>query len=450
MHTTYNTADIQEIISDRNLVSLDAALRAMTPSEVADLLDELPIMDATVAFRLLDKTVAVEVFDALDTGSQTALIESLGAQEVADFFGALDPEEQAWLLDEVPAKVAKQIQSELSPQQLARASSLLGYPSGSAGRRMSPQAVTAHPDETVDRVCVRIRNSTADLDRLVVVPVISRSRRLLGTVTLLELMQRQAEVPQALISEIINTESPVAHTTDNAEIVARDALDEGAFVVPIVDAEDRLVGIMPIADAARIDREAVAEDQARQGGAEPLRRPYLLSSVFNVARSRIVWLLVLAVSAVLTVHVLEIFEATLDQVVALALFVPLLTGIGGNTGSQAATTVTRAIGLGDVVTRDVLRVAFKELRTGALLGVVLALLACGIASPFYGIEIGLTIGLTLLVNCPIAAIVGGVIPLVARACKVDPAVFSTPFISTFCDATGLLVYFTIARAVMGL
>jgi magnesium transporter len=199
-----------------------------------------------------------------------------------------------------------------------------------------------------------------------------------------------------------------------------------------------------------IDRNAVAEDQARAGASERLRRPYLLTSVPRIAKARIVWLLVLALSAVLTVQVLELFEATLSQQVALALFIPLLIGIGGNTGSQAATTITRALALGDVGLRDILKVASKEVRTGLLLGIVLALLAFAVASPFYGLGIGTVIGLTLLLNCPIAATVGGVIPLVARACRVDPAVFSTPFISTFCDATGLLVYFTVAVAVLGL
>lgn len=163
-----------------------------------------------------------------------------------------------------------------------------------------------------------------------------------------------------------------------------------------------------------------------------------------------VWLLVLAVSAALTVQVLELFEDTLSQRVALALFIPLLIGIGGNTGAQAATTVTRAVAVGDVVTRDVWKVALKEVRAGLALGAVLAVLAFVVTSLVYGADIGAVIALTLIFNCPIAATVGGVIPLVARACKVDPAVFSTPFISTFCDATGLLVYFTVAITVLGL
>lgn len=447
------TAEVQELLRTRNFTELAARLRALESHEVIDLIDDLPIVDAAVTFRLLAKNEAWKVFDGLDSGSQTELIAELGAEELTEVFKELDPEEQAWLLDEVPAKVAKRIVGQLEPQQLARANRLLGYPSGSAGRRMSPQAVTALPEDTVAQVLSRVRRSTADMDRLSIIPVITRSRRLVGVISLLTLVRSASEEqgsPDETIGNLMDANVWAATTTDDAEIVAREALDDGILLVPVVDSENRLVGIFPISDAARIDREAVAEDHARQGGAEPLRRPYLLTSVFGVAKSRIVWLLVLAISAVLTVQVLEMYEATLAEVVALALFVPLLTGIGGNTGSQAATTVTRAIGLGDVAARDVGKVAFKEMRTGLMLGATLAVLAFAIAAPFYGPSIGAVIGLTLLVNCPTAATVGGVIPLVARACKVDPAVFSTPFISTFCDATGLVVYFTIARAVLGL
>lgn len=442
--------NIHQLIEDRELVTLDQLLSDVPTHAVSELLDDLPLGEATVIFRLLGKDRAAEVFDALDSGTQTAFIEAMGDEELEHVFESLDPEEQAWLLDEVPSKVAKRIQRQLSPAQLARANKLLGYPEGSIARRMSPESVTALPHETAEQVLSRVRRSTADYDRLAVIPVIAPDRKFQGTVSLLDLNRAVAQSPDSLVEALIAQELRPAHTLDSDEIVARDVLDNGLLLMPIVDAEDRLVGVLPIADAARIDREAVAEDAARQGGSEPLRRPYLLSSVVSVAKSRIVWLMVLAVSAVLTVQVLEMFEATLSQVVALALFIPLLTGIGGNTGSQAATTVTRAIGLGDVVVKDVLKVGFKELRTGMVLGLLLAVLAFGIATPFYGAEIGVVIGLTLMVNCPIAATVGGVIPLVARACKVDPAVFSTPFISTFCDATGLLIYFTVARTVLGL
>ena len=172
--------------------------------------------------------------------------------------------------------------------------------------------------------------------------------------------------------------------------------------------------------------------------------------IFRLVKSRIVWLLVLAVSAILTVQVLEVYEDRLDQVVVLALFIPLLTGTGGNTGNQAATTVTRALAVGEVRVRDLGRVIWRELRVGAVLGSVLGTLGFVIAGLVYGWAIGLVIGLTLLSVCMMAATVGGLMPIIAKKVGADPAVFSNPFISTFCDATGLIIYFTIATTVLGL
>src|SRR5690606_16516390 len=241
-----------------------------------------------------------------------------------------------------------------------------------------------------------------------------------------------------------------AYADEDAEEAARRCVERGVLAFPVVDREDRLIGILTVDDANRIVAAAGVEDAARAGGAEPLPRPYLLSSVAAIARTRVVWLLVLGVSAVLTVNVLEIFEGTLAENVALALFIPLLTGIGGNTGSQAATTVTRALATGEATPRDLGRVALKELRTGLLLGALLGTLGWAVASLVYGSGIGTVSGLTLVAVCTVAATVGGTTPLVAKAVGVDPAVVSTPFITTFCDATGLLVYFSIAGAVLGL
>lgn len=245
---------------------------------------------------------------------------------------------------------------------------------------------------------------------------------------------------------------PVISVTasEDAEDAARLCSQQGLLALPVVDRETRLVGILAADDASRILREAEAEDVARAGGSEPLRRPYLSTSILRIARSRVVWLLVLAVSALLTVQVLEVFEATLGDMVALALFIPLLTGTGGNTGSQAATTITRALAVGDVRTRDIAKVMLREVRVGILLGLLLGTLGFALASVVYDLSLGIVIGTTLLCICAMAATVGGSMPLIAKKIKVDPAVFSTPFITTFCDATGLLIYFSIAKAVLGI
>ena len=438
---------IREPLQAGDLQGLAETLHTLDTAEVVEVIDALPTNEAAIVFRLLHKGDAAPVFDSLDTATQADLVDELGHGAITEAFATIDPDEQARLLDELPARVAKRLVASIDITKRGPVMELLGYPMGSVGRHMSPTRVRAYADDTVATLATRINGEDVNISDFAAIPVITRDRILLGTVDPADVWR---SAPGTIVTNIMNEDPIVATTNEDVEQASRQLLDSGDLLAPVVDKERRLVGLLPITDAAKIDKEAVAEDQARAGASEPLRRPYLLTPVRKIARSRIVWLLVLAISAVLTVNVLELYEATLEQQVALALFIPLLTGIGGNTGSQAATTVTRALAMGEVRLRDAARVAFKEVRTGLMLGAILAVLAFAVASLVYEVPIGIVIGLTIIINLPIAATVGGVIPLVARACKVDPAVFSTPFISTFCDASGLMIYFTVAISVLGL
>lgn len=447
MTSVLDAATIRTLTADRDLARLSAAVRDHSEIATIDLIAELPATEAAVVFRLLPKSESVDVFDRLDRGTRSDLIAALGTEELTAIFADLDPEDQSRLVDELPAGVATKLLTAVTRSDLDAVMAVAGYDRNSIARRMSPTAVLAWIDDTAAEVADRIRDTDVDLADVRLIPVLAPDRTLLGTLDPLELLRCAPGTPIASVMDPVDT---VTHTGDDQETAARAALTSGITVLPVCDSEDRLVGIVPIDDAARIIAEADEADFALSGGTQPLYRRYLPTPFHRLARTRIVWLLVLAVSAVLTVHVLEIFESTLTEVVALALFIPLLTGIGGNTGSQAATTVTRALAMGEVGLRDFFRVAGKELTTGLTLGLLLAIPAFAIAAPLYGIEIGAVIALTLVLNCPVAAFVGGSIPLVAKACRVDPAVVSTPFISTFCDASGLIVYFTIAITIMGL
>ena len=447
MTSVLDAATVRSLTEDRDLASLGAAIRDLGPNATTELIAELSATEAAIVFRLLPKDESVEVFDDLDRGTRSDIIDALHTEELSSIFSDLDPEDQGRLVDELPANVTAKLLDAVPASDLGAVMAIAGYGRNSIARRMSPTAVIAWTDDTVAEVTQRLRDTEVDLEDVRLIPVLTLDRRIVGTLDALELLRFAPGTGVAGLAEPIEE---ITHTDDDMETAARAALREDVTVQPIGDREGRLVGILPIKDAARIIAEADEEDYALSGGTQPLYRRYLPTSILTIARTRIVWLLVLAISAVLTVHVLEIFESTLAEVVALALFIPLLTGIGGNTGSQAATTVTRALAMDEIGLRDFLRVAGKELTTGLLLGVLLAVPAFAIASPLYGIEIGAVIALTLTVNCPIAAVVGGSIPIVAKASRVDPAVVSTPFISTFCDASGLLVYFTIAIALLGL
>ena len=446
MTMTETLETIHDLVESADLTSL-AKLTAQAPRpEISEFLDRLSPVDAAVVFRLLPKDTAIDVFERLEPAAQADLVTELAEAEVVGVFEALDPDDVVGLLDELPAKVTKRLLQTLSERQRTATAPILGYPQGSIGRKMSPEYLIARPDETVQAVLARARRDEAAYETIYTVPVVDSSRTLVGIMSLRELMRAE---DTDLVSAVMNTPVSVP-AYDRDEAAARRCLDGGLLALPVVDREDRLVGLLTIDDAIRIIRAAEDEDQARAGGTEPLRRTYLLTPVRSITKARIAWLLILAVSAILTVQVLELFEATLAQKVALALFIPLLTGTGGNTGAQAATTVTRALAMNELGTRDAGRVALKELRTGMALGLTLGTLGFAVASLAYEVPIGLVIGLTLLAVCTMSATVGGLMPIVAKACRVDPAVFSTPFISTFCDATGLVIYFTIARALLGL
>ena len=327
-----------------------------------------------------------------------------------------------------------------------RAAPRRDYPRGSAGHEMTSDIISLHPSATVAEGLASVRARLDDAHTVYTIPVVDDAQRVAGVVSLRGLLGAESE---GRVSELASS----AHTalaTESAEAAARRCADLGLLALPIIDGEGRFLGLLTIDRAVRILEQAETEDSARQGGAEPLRSPYLTTPVRKIVRSRIVWLVVLALGATLTVQVLSAFEGTIAEVTVLALFVPLLIGTGGNTGNQAATTVTRALALGDVVPRDIVRVLTQELRTGALLGLLLGALSFAVAGLAYDPAVGAVIGLTLFTICTLAAGIGGCMPLLARTVGVDPAVFSNPFISTFVDATGLVIYFLIARAVLGL
>ncbi|PFG29845.1 magnesium transporter [Paramicrobacterium agarici] len=435
---------ISQQVNSRDLTGVARLIAGRTTSELVDVCERLTEKQRAVVFRLLAKQQALEVFEALAPALQSDLVSALRDSDVASLFASLDPDDRVWLLDELPAAVAPRLLRGLPDRERELTAVVLGYPKASIGRRMSPQYVTTHPDLSASQTLARVSAGLDHAETVYTIPVLDDGRRVAGVVSLRDLMAASGET---VIAELMSQPHFSLATTD-AEDAARACADLGLLALPIVDSESRLVGILTIDDAVRILEHEETEDSARQGGVEPLRRPYLSTPIRSLVRSRVLWLLVLAVGATLTVQVLEVFEETLNAVTVLALFVPLLIGTGGNTGNQAATTVTRALALGDVRSRDILRVLGREVRVGFSLGLLLGALGFAVATPFYSMPIGLTIGLTLVAVCTVAATIGGVMPLAAHAIRVDPAVFSNPFISTFVDTTGLIIYFVIAMAIL--
>ena len=437
---------IQSSLDSSDLSNLASLARNLKSAELVTLLERLNDRDRAIVYRVLPKTVALEVFESLDPALQGELLEELNSEEISSIFAKLDPDDRVGLLDELPAGVAKRLLTGLSARERGLTSEVLGYAQGSIGRRMSPEYISVKSTDSVSQALTKVKTKLQSAETIYTLPVVDSSKQLVGVVSLRDLMRTAARVR---VSKIMS-EPLMVSASDDEEFAARTCSDLKVLALPVVDNERRLVGILTVDDALRILEQEESEDAARTGGAEPLRRPYLSTPVFAIVRSRVIWLLVLAFGATFTVSVLGAFEAEIEQLVVLTLFVPLLIGLGGNTGNQAATTVTRALALQDVRTRDVWQVLFRELRVGALLGTLLGIIGFGLAWAFFGIDIGLVIGLTLFAICTVAATVGGVMPLVGLALRADPAVFSNPFITTFVDATGLVIYFLIAKAVLGL
>ena len=312
---------------------------------------------------------------------------------------------------------------------------------------MSPEVIVISESATVPEALETIRRRGKTAETIAVIAVVDRQRRFVGSVELSDLVLAE---PDLTASGLMDPDAATALVSDDVESAARLVQDTNHLALVVLDSEGRVVGILTVDDAIDIIEEANSEDFARQAAALPSSGHYLSGKVFTLARLRIVWLMFLVVAATLTVSVLQLFEGSLEKITALALFMPMLIGTGGNVGAQAATSAVRAIALGEVRPRDVFRVAWRESRVGLLLGLglgVVGLIAGWLVS---GWQVGLTVAIAILVVCVWAATVGSVMPLAAKALKIDPANVSAPLVTTLVDATGLVIYFLIAGLILGI
>ncbi len=439
---------LRDLARDGDLEALRAWLGEHGTLDITEALVRLEPEDRALPFRLLDKDRALAVFEALDPVHQQQLLEALREERVRELVHALQPDDRARLLDEMPAAVAARLQAGLPPEQRAATAVLLGYPAGSAGRIMTPDVTNVRASMTVADALAKVRRAGRRPTRaqILVLPVTDDQRRLIGVVDLADLV---TAAPTTRIRDLMQPETLSVRADETQERAARLIQEADLLALPVVDSENRLVGMITVDDAMEIVEEEDTEDFSRAGGAEPLDQPYLTASVFRLARSRAPWLLVLAVAFTLTVVVLNSFESALAALPALAFFIPMLIGTGGNSGAQAATLVVRAMAVGEVRFSDLTRIILREMRVGLVLGTMLAAVAAPVVSLLYGVPIGAVIGVTLVAICTWASFAGGMLPLLAKRAGIDPAVVSSPLIATLVDATGLVLYFLVAHAVLG-
>lgn len=438
---------LRELTRDKDLGALRNWLGEHGTLDIAEELARVPPAERAIAFRLLAKDRALAVFEALEPLYQQELLDGLRDAQVRSLVEEMEPDDRVRLFDEMPATVVTRIQAGLSSSEREATASLLGYPTESAGRVMTPSFVSVRSSMTAADALSKVRRTDVDPAVLHVLPVTDDQRRLKGMVDLRHLVSAPSSTR---IGDLVGREVYSVTADTDQEEAARLMRTADLVELPVVDAEDRLLGVITVDDAMRVLDEEMTEDLARTGGSEPLGRPYLGSSAFHLARKRAVWLLLLGVAAVLTVNVLAAFEGTLESVVALALFIPLLIDTGGNSGSQAATVVIRAMSVGEVRFRDLPTVVWREARVGFMLGLMLAVIAFPAVWLFFDVQFATIIASTIAVICLWASFVGGLLPMLAQRVGIDPAVVSAPLITTLIDATGLILYFMIATAVLGL
>lgn len=448
---------LRELAHEGKLTELRAWLDEHSTLGIADSLGRLAPEERAVPFRLLDKGRALAVFEALDPVHQQQLLDALRDERVAELVSAMAADDRVRLLDEMPAKVAARLTTGLSADQRQATANLLGYPPDSAGRIMTPDFTSVRATMTADDAMAKLRRSgrRTTRPRAVVLPVTDDQRHLVGVIDLLDLV---TAAPNARLADLMRPETLWVRATDDQEHAARLIQEADLVALPVVDGEDRLVGLITVDDAMEVLEAEETEDISRGGGAEPLDMPYLAASVRRLAGRRVVWLLVLIAAASLTVSVLRYFEDTLSAVVALALFIPLLIGTGGNCGAQAATVVVRAMAVGEIRFTDLTKIIWREARVGILLGAMLAAIGFPSVTLFmawsrqgdwaFAMDLALVVSLTLVTICTWASFAGGLLPVLARRIGIDPAVVSAPLITTLVDATGLVIYFLVAHAIL--
>ena len=444
-----------KMLEEKKYAALRDILLVMNPSDIAALFDGLEEGRIPLLFRLLPKEIAAETFVEMETEAQELLIRSFSDNELKEIVDELYVDDAADLVEEMPANVVKRILKQADPEMRRSINQILRYPEYSAGSIMTTEYVSLRPSMTVEEAILRIRRQGVDKETIYTCYV-TRDRHLLGLVTVKDLLladDDETKIEDIMITNLISVTTP----TDQEE-VARMFSKYNFLALPVVDKENRMVGIVTFDDAMDVIEEEVTEDIELMGGMLPSEKTYLRSSTFELFKNRIPWLMLLMVSATFTGLIITAFEGALAAQVALTAFIPMLMGTGGNSGSQSSVTVIRALSLDELNFSDIWRVIWKELRTALLCGIALAVVCFGkiwlvdkllMGNESITLMIDLVVCLALLVTVIFAKVVGGTLPLLAKALKLDPAVMASPFITTIVDALSLLVYFLFARALLG-
>jgi len=439
---------IRDLLAAGDLQGAARLLQEAHPANIADLLEGLDEDVRLQLFRNLQLDHAAEVLDEINTEATLDLVGAISNESIADIIEALPVDDAVDVLSELSSERAEQIISHIEPEEAREIEKFLDYAEDSAGRLVNSDIARLAEGWTVAQSLEFLREVGNHGLTLAYLYVVDREGRLIGLVPLQKLVTERPETP---IKAIMKTDVVFVEATADREEAARLVAHYDFFAIPVVDARRRLLGVITHDDVVDILQEEFTEDVQRQGGSQPLEGQYLATPIRVVFQKRVGWLLVLFLTEMLTGTVMRVYEHELQSAVALAFFVPLLIGTGGNSGSQTTSTIVRAIAMGEVQLKDVWRLLWHELRAGLLLGIVMAAIGFGRGMLWNtGVPLALTVAIALFAIVLWANIIGAVLPPLAARLKVDPAVISGPVMSTLVDATGLIIYFSLARWIIGL
>ena len=449
--------ELSEFLERKDFKSIRASLEEMNPVDIASLLEDLPDNELAVTFRLIDKTAAAETFSYMDADQQQLLLTIFTNKEIKEVLDAMFTDDTVDLLEDMPANVVSRILANLGKEERKAVNEILRYPEDSAGSIMTTEFVDLRRHMTVNEAFSKIRSTGLDKETVYTCYVISNDRNLEGVITVLDMLMADGE---SRIEDIMDDNVISINTHADREQAAQMLSKYNFLALPVVDGENRLVGIVTFDDAVDVLTEEATEDIEKMAAILPSEKTYLKTGIFSTFKQRIPWLLLLMISATFTSMIITNFEEYLSSLVGgavLIAFIPMLTDTGGNAGGQASVTIIRGLALGDIELRDWFRVLWKEIRVAVICGLTLA--ACNfvklllvdrllLGNTGVNLSVDTVVCLTLIAAVLIAKIVGCLLPLLAKRLGFDPAVMASPFITTIVDALALLAYFGIALLVL--
>ena len=453
---TFDMEHLLELAKEKKYRLLKEELVELNEVDIASFIEELDSERTVIVFRMLPKALATEVFAELPVDKQSHIINSITDKELSEIVEELYVDDAVDLVEELPATVVRRVLQNTKPETRKLINQFLNYPENTAGSIMTAEYVGLKKTMTVEQCFAYIRHHAVDSETIYTCYVMDEKRMLDGVVTVKDLLLQPYE---RLVGDIMDTHVIKAQTTDDQEQVADTMNKYGLLSMPVVDSEDRLVGIITVDDVMEVMEEEATEDFEKMAAILPGDKPYLKTGVFETWRSRIPWLLMLMLSATFSGMIITHFESALAACVVLTSFITMLSGTGGNSGSQSSVAVIRALSLGEVEFSDMLAVVWKELRVALLCGVCLAganfvkmMLVDRMLmhNPQVTVSVALVVCLTLMCTVVCAKIVGCTLPMAAEKIGIDPAVMAAPFITTVVDALSLLIYFGIATEILGI